>query len=281
MFSSPHSGDFHNAKYPAAKPAAVAKAARVKALHIDKDQDKAGRFQNAWNKSAARLQKRDSPEEQALAIAVMLTEPDRRSGKSFLLPPSNQSLSPMRRPDPQLSQKVIKILQGVGPTDTACDPIVQSAAPVLNSQKTAAESAKYTPASHPRALNIWTERRADNHCITQVHLQFGSSEHIKLKLEPVADRSIRIEMDTNLNATIERFQRRRADLKRFFLNQGYHTVEITLTHTPEAKTLFSQSSHSIQAALAEDLSTKPQAVATTVALPFGPNDAAQRLTLSL
>jgi len=187
----------------------------------------------------------------------------------------------MRRPDPQLPQKVIKILQGVGPTDTACDPIVQSAAPVLNSQKTAAQSAKYTPASHPRALNIWTERRADNHCITQVHLQFGSSEHIKLKLEPVADRSIRIEMDTNLNATIERFQRRRADLKRFFLNQGYHTVEITLTHTPEAKTLFSQSSHSIQAALAEDLSTKPQAVATTVALPFGPNDAAQRLTLSL
>ena len=84
-----------------------------------------------------------------------------------------------------------------------------------------------------------------------------------------------------LNATIERFQRRRANLKRFFLNQGYHTVEITLTHTPEAKTLFSQSSHSIQAALAEDLSTKPQAVATTVALPFGPNDAAQRLTLSL
>ena len=153
----------------------------------------------------------------------MLAEPDRRTGKSFLLPPSNQGLSPMCRSLPQLPQKVIKILQGVGPTDTAYDPIVQPAAPVLNSQKTAAETAKCTPASHPRALNIWTERRADNHCITQVHLQFGSSEHIKLKLEPVADRSIRIEMDTNLNATIERFQRRRADLKRYFLNQGYHT----------------------------------------------------------
>ena len=81
-------------------------------------------------------------------------------------------------------------------------------------------------------------------------------------------------------ATVERLQRRRADLKRFFLNQGYQTVEITLTHTSEAKTPVSQSRHRIQAALAEDLSTKPQALTATAALPFGPN-AAQRLTLSL
>ena len=178
------------------------------------------------------------------------------------------------------AQKVIKILQGVGPTDTACDPIAQSAAPVLNSQKIAAETAKCMPAKRPMTLNIWTERRADHCCITQIHLQFDASEHIKLKLEPVTDRSIRIEMHMNLNATIERFQRRRTDLKRFFLNQGYHTVEIALTNTPEAKTPAGQSRHRIQAALAEDLSTKPQALTATAALPFGPN-AAQRLTLSI
>ncbi len=281
MFSSPHSGDFQNAKYPAAKPAAIAKAVSVKAPHIAERQDKAGRFHYAWNRSAARLQKKDSSEEQALAIAVMPAEPHRPSCKSFLLPLSHQNLPPMRRPLPQIPQKVMEILQSAESTESPGDPIVQSAAPVLNSQKTAAETAKCMPAKRPMTLNIWTERRADHCCITQIHLQFDASEHIKLKLEPVADRSIRIEMGTNLNATIERFQRRRADLKRFFLNQGYHTVEITLTHTPEAKTLVSQSSHSIQAALAEDLSTKPQAVATTVALPFRPNDAAQRLTLSL
>jgi flagellar hook protein FlgE len=109
-------------------------------------------------------------------------------------------------------------------------------------------------------------------------------EPIKINAQTLSGQpttKMRVAVNLPATATIERFQRRRADLKRFFLNQGYHTVEITLTHTPEAKTLFSQSSHSIQAALAEDLSTKPQAVATTVALPFGPNDAAQRLTLSL
>ena len=116
-------------------------------------------------------------------------------------------------------------------------------------------------------------------CITQIHLQVDASEHIKLKLEPVTDKSIRIEMHMNLNATIERLQRRRDDLKRFFLNQGYQTVEITLTHTPEAKTPISQSRHRMQAVLAEDLSTKPQALTATAALPFGPN-AAQHLTLS-
>ena len=280
MFSSPHSGDFHNAKRPAAKPAAIAKAVSMQTPHIAKDQDKAGRFHDAWNRSAARLQKRGSSEEQALAIAITPAEPHRPSAKSLLLPLSNQSLPPIRQPPLQIPQKVMDILQSAGSTDTPADPTIRSAAPVLNSQKAAAETAKCTPAKRPMTVNIWTERRADHRCITQIHLQIDASEHLKLKLEPVADRSIRIEMHMNLNATIERLKRRRADLKRFFLNQGYQTVEITLTHTPEATIPASQSRPRIQAALAEDLSTKPQALTATAALPFGPN-AAQRLTLSL
>ena len=54
---------------------------------------------------AARLQKRDSSEEQALAIAVTPAEPHRPSAKSLLLPLSNQSLPPMRQPPLQIPQK--------------------------------------------------------------------------------------------------------------------------------------------------------------------------------